>query len=308
MASNKDLNNNVPQPGLDFEKSFPTIIQLGSLLTLDVSNNLWNEQIPSSISTLSNIEVLHFEKNEFKFTIPTSIQSLSNLKELYLDGNTNLIGGIEDIVVDLQNLEILNVSWCGLTISPALRFPASLTSLSVGGNELSSSAALAAEIGMLSNLKVLEMESMDNLQGTIPSEIGMLTDLEVLRLDGNSIGGEFPWSMFRESASTLRELRVRMTTVGGQLPLDMERFSALEYLILDRSQIRGSIPDGVGDLASLVVFNAYGAGFQGTIPTTMGMMASLEVLDFGYNALTGRIPSEMAGMESLGTNRCGACR
>ena len=93
--SNNDLTNGPVA-------AFPTNMDLGSIVTLDLSNNNLSGAIPSNLASLSNLTTLKLSGNQFTGSIPSSLSTLTSLTTLDLSNNL-LTGGIPDFLGDLAN-------------------------------------------------------------------------------------------------------------------------------------------------------------------------------------------------------------
>lgn len=83
--------------------------QLRFLTTLDLSNNDFTGQIPSSLENLSNITTLDLSRNYFNGTIPSSIGNLSRLTSLDFSHNS-FVGEVLPSLAYLSHLTFLNLS------------------------------------------------------------------------------------------------------------------------------------------------------------------------------------------------------
>ncbi|KAF3454500.1 hypothetical protein FNV43_RR04948 [Rhamnella rubrinervis] len=82
--------------------------------SIDLSNNKFDGEIPSSIGDLRSLIVLNLSSNSFTGTIPSSLGNLRELESLDLSKN-KLIGGIPQQLENLTFLEYLNLSQNQLT-------------------------------------------------------------------------------------------------------------------------------------------------------------------------------------------------
>ncbi|KAF3454492.1 hypothetical protein FNV43_RR04939 [Rhamnella rubrinervis] len=82
--------------------------------SIDLSNNKFDGEIPSSIGDLRSLIVLNLSSNSFTGTIPSSLGNLRDLESLDLSKN-KLIGGIPQQLENLTFLEYLNMSQNQLT-------------------------------------------------------------------------------------------------------------------------------------------------------------------------------------------------
>ncbi|KAJ6968949.1 hypothetical protein NC653_036810 [Populus alba x Populus x berolinensis] len=65
------------------------------------------------------------------------------------------------------------------------------------------------------------------------------------------------------------------------------------------NNFEGPIPDVIGQLAGLHVFNLSHNALTGQIPSSLGNLSQLESLDLSYNQLSGQIPQQLASMTFL---------
>ncbi|KAF3454481.1 hypothetical protein FNV43_RR04928 [Rhamnella rubrinervis] len=96
--------------GLDME----LMKALTIFTSIDLSNNKFDGEIPSSIGDLRSLIVLNLSSNSFTGTIPSSLGNLTELESLDLSKN-KLIGGIPQQLENLKFLEYLNMSQNQLT-------------------------------------------------------------------------------------------------------------------------------------------------------------------------------------------------
>eukprot|EP00536_Pseudo-nitzschia_multiseries_P018158 jgi/Psemu1/264720/estExt_Genewise1Plus.C_22070003 len=166
------------------------------------------------------------------------------------------------------------------------------------------SGTLATEIGLLRNLKTIEM-SAQGIYGSIPSEIGLLSDLRVLVMTNNFLTGTIPTEIGK--LTRLQRLSLDMNGdflsqvqvgISGTLPKEIQSLTSLMILSLHGNSITGSIPSEIGKLSNLTGFTLYINSLTGTIPTEIGELQELQQLSLAYNLLTGTIPSELGSVLS----------
>ncbi|XWS11326.1 hypothetical protein CRYUN_Cryun38cG0074100 [Craigia yunnanensis] len=79
------------------------------LMSIDLSNNKFQGEIPKVIGKLNSLKGLNLSHNNLSGCIPTSIGNLSSLEWLDLSSN-KLVGMIPERLLDLTFLSIFNVS------------------------------------------------------------------------------------------------------------------------------------------------------------------------------------------------------
>lgn len=135
------------------------------------------DEIPQSISCLSNLESLFIVDNDLKGGLPSSLFNLSKLKILYVTS-----AGLREISADLgrlTNLEELYLHHNELTSLPwEIQNLEKLKGLYVFGNQISE---LPEEIGYLTNLRNLRLAG--NPLKKLPKTMELLTNLRYLDIN-----------------------------------------------------------------------------------------------------------------------------
>ncbi|CAL8150712.1 unnamed protein product [Prunus armeniaca] len=301
---------------------------LPSLQTLVLGRNQFDGPLPSKLWQCTELLLLSLEKNGFNGSIPKTIGNLTKLTVLGFETN-NLIGTIPDEVADLQNLELFSVGDNNLNglIPPSIFNISTIREMGLGQNQLSGS--LPANIGLgvpnLQHLFILETD----LSGVIPnlSNASMLTKIDLSR---NSLTGFIPRTLcaltnlqglylFRNNltidtstpeASTLSCLSNlgKLTEIDlGYNPINarLDEFfwncstSSLQYIFFFNSGMRGNIPNGIGNISSLVNLALLANHLSGSIPTSVGRLRNLQGLYLDRNKLQGYIPYQICQLDKL---------
>ena len=71
-------------------------------------------------------------------------------------------------------------------------------------------------------------------------------------------------------------------------------------LILPCCNLRGEIPDSIGQLTNVIRLNLSCNKLTGNIPSSLGNLTNLERLNLGGNELTGPIPTSFSSLQKLG--------
>lgn len=178
-------------------------------------------------------------------------------------------GQISELVFKMSSLNFLEVSGAGLlTLSPEIDHLASLTSLVLSGNKLTS---LPGSVGKLSKLKLLDVSWNELTE--LPTEISNLTDLQslivssnkltslhenldglswllVVKFDNNSFE-EFPMCLLNQDNPKIRLSEIHGSKNSIQsLPPEINRLTALRLLDLRDNQLT-SMPGEVGDCVKI---------------------------------------------------------
>ncbi|KAK9162075.1 hypothetical protein Syun_002977 [Stephania yunnanensis] len=85
-------------------------VQIPELNAIDLSNNLFDGEIPTSIGDYKSLMLLNLSHNSLVGKIPSSLANLTQLESLDLSNN-NLVGEIPSELTSLTSLSVLNVSW-----------------------------------------------------------------------------------------------------------------------------------------------------------------------------------------------------
>ena len=126
------------------------------------------------------------------------------------------------------------------------------------------SGAIPAELGGLSNLKILYLNN-NQLREEVPAEFGSLSKLTYLTLSANQLSGEIPPEL--GSLANLEYLSLRENRLSGEIPPELGGLSNLEWLTLSNNQLRGEIPPELGGLSNLVELGLSGNQLRGCIPS-----------------------------------------
>lgn len=86
---------------------------------------------------------------------------------------------------------------------------------------------------------------------------------------------------------------------GTLAALDFSPFPRLNTLQLSQNNLYGAIPEGIGNLTSLVSLNISFDFLTGPIPRSIGQLERLRVLALQFLLLQGRIPDEIGNLTSL---------
>ncbi|KDO49787.1 hypothetical protein CISIN_1g040487mg [Citrus sinensis] len=149
----------------------------------------------------------------------------------------------------------------------------------------------------------------NQLSGHLPSTMGCtLPNLERLTLSHNKLSGTIPNSII--NASKLITLNLGYNYFSGLIPNTFGNLRFLNWLSpvqnylmtkpLAANPLRGFLPSLVSNFsASLQEFNAYGCELKGSIPQEIGNLSGLIVLNLFNNDLIGTIPKTVGGLQQL---------
>ncbi|KAM7271995.1 hypothetical protein ACFE04_031209 [Oxalis oulophora] len=293
----------------------PKLSECSQLKMIDLSMNFLNGSIPPELGALKNLERLIAWFNGLEGSLPPELGKCRNLKDLIL--NNNHISG--EIPIELFNCS--NLEWISLTsnkitgkIQPGFGILSRLAVLQLANNSLS--GEIPGELGNCNSLVWLDLNS-NKLTGEIPPRLGRQLGAKALQgiLSGNTlvfvrnvgnsckgVGGLLEFSGIRPERllqiPTLKSCDLQRMYSGPVLSL-FTQYQTLEYLDLSYNELRGIIPEEIGDMIALQVLELAHNQLSGEIPTTLGKLKNLGVFDASHNRLQGQIPESFSNLSFL---------
>ncbi|KAG7588356.1 Leucine-rich repeat [Arabidopsis suecica] len=277
-----------------------------SLHVLDLSINKFDEWLPKDIGhVLPNISHLNLSNNGFQGNLPSSFSEMKKIFFLDLSHN-NFSGSLpKKFCIGCSSLSILKLSYNRFSgqIFPQ---PMKLESLDVLIADNNQFTGIGDGLIHSKGLKFLEL-SNNSLQGVIPSWFGGFYFL-YLSVSDNLLNGTIPSTLFNVSFQLLDLSRNKFS---GNLPSHFNsRHMGLLYLhdnefsgpvpstllenvmLLDlrNNKLSGTIPRFVSNRYVLYLL-LRGNTLTGHIPTSLCEFKSIRVLDLANNRLNGLIPS-----------------
>ncbi|XWS40960.1 hypothetical protein CRYUN_Cryun17cG0040100 [Craigia yunnanensis] len=277
---NNEVNNFIPSQDNETE------LKLVNLKVLDLSWNLFNNSILSSLDRLSNLKSLSLYANKLEGSIDlTVISALSNLEELSI-GCIDPQGPLL-----LRNLEFLDLFKTSLETNffqkigamPYLKF-LYLWSCEVNGS------LLTQDFCELTNLQELVIIN-NNLKDKLPECFSNLTSLERLDLSNNQFFGHIS---ALKSLTSLESLYLSSNQFSGNIST-LKSLTSLESLDLSSNQFSGNI-FALKSLTSLESLYLSSNQFSGNI-SALENLTSLQVLHLENNYI--QIPSSLGPFFNL---------
>ncbi|KAM3307904.1 putative LRR receptor-like serine/threonine-protein kinase [Capsicum chacoense] len=254
-----------------FSGSLPSWIftQNCSLQVLDLSENLFFGELPTSISNCKRLVELNLWGNSFSGSIPREIGSVQSLQELCL-GSNNFSSDIPGTLSGLSKLVYLDLSRNNF-----------------GGE-------IQEIFGQLTQVRFLVLHGNSYIGGIVSSGIPNLVNLSRLDLSDNHFSGPLPVEI--SQMKSLVFLILAHNQFGGNIPSEYGDLTALQAVDLSSNRFNGSIPTSFGKLRSLLWLMLANNSLSGEIPPELGNCSSLLWLNLGNNQLTGPIPSQLASI------------
>ncbi|XP_058769866.1 receptor-like protein EIX1 [Vicia villosa] len=268
---------------------------LSSLRRLELHHNKLTGEIPTSMGSLSKLEILRLGGNSFDgFVSETHFTNLSNLKLLHFSDNSLLTIKVSDDWIPSFQLVDLALSGCNLNS----RFPNWLQTQ----NELSylylSNVSNLSPIplwfwGKLQTLVYMDI-SHNNLTGKIPSLELNLANHTSIYLHSNQLEGSIP--PFLLQAVLLDFSNNKLSELASSLCSKSK--PSILILELSNNQLKGELPNCWNNLTSLQLVNLANNELSGNIPFSMGFLVNLIVLMLRNNSLSGQLPSSLNNLSN----------
>ncbi|KAB2603852.1 LRR receptor-like serine/threonine-protein kinase [Pyrus ussuriensis x Pyrus communis] len=240
-----------------FQGKIPTTIgQLRELQSLDLGMNSLNSSIPSELGHCTDLTHMSLASNFLSGELPQSLSNLNSI--LHLDFSDNDFGG--ELPGQIGNLNLLYT-------------------LNASRNHLT--GVIPQSIGNLTQIGSLDL-SNNNLTGAIPLSIGNFTHIEYLDLSNNNLAGAIPLSIV--TFTQIKFLDLSNNNLAGAIPLSIVTFTQIKFLDLSNNNLTGVIPPhSFNNLSwTLEIFNVSHNHLSG-IPSAFPNMDRLTIYDFSYN-------------------------
>lgn len=272
------------------------------LQNVDLSENRLTGNIPPEVGNCPYLWNLNLYNNQFTGQIPFSLTNTSYLYNLDLEYN-HISGELpSDIVVRLNQLVYLHISYNNMTSHDAntnldpfftsLANCSYLEELEMEGMGLGGNLSNSIGLGGLS-LKTLVLNG-NKISGSIPPSLGHFPLLRNLNLSSNLLSGAIPPEI--SGLSNLQQLVLSHNLLNGSIPKKLGNIRGLGHLDLSHNSLSGNIPESIGNLVQLNFLFLNNNNLSGTVPRSLGQCIDLNKLDFSYNRLTGSIPSEISSL------------
>ncbi|KAH7669446.1 Leucine-rich repeat protein [Dioscorea alata] len=293
-------------------KSIPLSIShvnFSSLSILDLSGNSINFSVPSFLFNLKSLQYLDLRGNYFD-NIGHDYQWLSNLTSLqHLDmTGVNLSSMSSSLFLTLNKLPSINelhLSFCELEKLPLSIPRLNFSSLSV--LDLSNNHINFAGISWLFNIKSLQSLDLSyndlNLP-TIPMRRPPEVSASSIYYNYKSQPNEISIPESMGSLCNLQTLDLTGLSINKRLVELEGGFSgclknSLTHLHLSSTELKGDIPNWIGDIKNLKVLDLSVNSLSGSVPSSLASLSFLEELLLDGNQLTGTLPKEFGNLAQL---------
>lgn len=281
----------------------PNISSCSNLILIQCSNNNLGGVLPVEISSLLKLQRLSLSNNHFTGTIPPSFGNMSSLDALILYQN-NLSGNIPSTLGQLRNLTIFALSqnrFSGLI--PNSIFNLSLVRVLDIGSNYQIQGTLPPDLGIsLPNLYFFSI-SRNQFTGTIPNSISNASNLEVLQLDENQFSGRVP---SLEKIQRLRWITVFTNNLGSGKDDDLTFLSSLvntttlEAIQIGVNNFGGQLPEQISNFSRKLWHLSFDQNqIVGSLPIGIENLINLNSFQASDNKLSGSIPSSIARLQNL---------
>ncbi|GER55594.1 receptor-like protein, partial [Striga asiatica] len=278
-----------------FVGTIPTMSNTTKLQHIDLSYNNLNSSIPNWLYSCKHLE-LELDNNKLRGKLPESIGKLVNLTELWIENNT-LEGVVtETHFANLSNLKVLQASGnhLSLKVGPNWIPPFKLETLSLGSWDLGSRIPLWLQT-QKDSISSLDL-SCSGVYGNVPS---WLMGLRYLNLSHNQLDGKILFiSDPRHDYDILQFFDLSSNRFSGPLPQLMT--SSFLELHLSNNSFSGGLSEFLCiNTSNVVLVNFEGNHLSGELPECFIKWQSLAVLNLANNKFSGRIPNSIGFLKRL---------
>ncbi|GKA08766.1 receptor-like protein 12 [Tanacetum coccineum] len=294
---------------------------LYDLFFFSASDNLLTGTIPKTICKATNLKVVDLSNNRLTGRIPQCLIEFDNDLGVLNLANNGLTGQIEGTFPTTCSLNTLDLhgNYLEGKIPQSLVNCRMLHVLNLGNNSINDT--YPCSLGTITNLHVLVLRS-NRLHGSVHCGRRQYnwSNLQILDIAHNDFNDVLPPEFFSqwgammtvENRTSTKQLSfmvlqlsdlyfqdtVTVTVKGFELEL-VKILTLFTTIDISSNRFSGVIPETIGRLKALYLFNISHNEFTGSIPPSIGHLRQLESLDMSSNKITGEIPSLLATLPFL---------
>ncbi|KAF3442375.1 hypothetical protein FNV43_RR16291 [Rhamnella rubrinervis] len=267
-----------------------SLFKLRQLQRLNLAfNNFTLSSIPSQLSQLSRLTHLNLSSSFVSGNIPPEISWLTKLVSLDLSWNIKYDNiGFPRVLLHLQKVDLITRLTKNMTNLKELQ----LASVDISSTEIPESLA------NLSSLETLSLSNCD-LHGRFPKNIFHLPEIRDLDVSNNlDLVGFLPEFHY---GSNLTSLDLSSTKFSGTLPKSIGNLKYLNSLDLDYCTFSGTLPSRLWNLSELRVLYLSDNNFCGNhqLPSTIGKLTKLTRLFLRSAQISGDVPLSIGNLTEL---------
>ena len=281
--SNNGLKGTIP-PSMGYYFS--------QLSSLNLAGNKLSGAIPSSLGHLSQLQTLALNNNQLIGSIPSSIGYLEQLQTLNLSNN-KLSGFIPKSFEKLQQIQRFDISNNQLTGM----FPAFLNKLNQPVSfDLSGNKFIVGLLDICPTVADIPQSECNALVHFYNSTDGKnWKDNSGWNVTNAPCG----WKGVSCSEGHVTKIELNENQLKGSIPESIGNLGNLTTLDLSENQLKGSIPESIGNLGNLTGLDLNDNQLSGSIPESIGNLGNLTVLSLWSNQLGGPIPESIGNLGNL---------
>ncbi|QHO27061.1 Receptor-like protein [Arachis hypogaea] len=276
------------------------------LRSLDLSDTVFSEQIPNSVSHLKSLNQLRLHECQFDGLIPVSLWNLTQLTQLDLSGN-KLHGEISSLLSNLKHVTFLDLSHNTFSghIPDVFDNFTKLDFLILSSNSLGGQIPYWFRDNLLHTWKSMYLIdlSFNQLQGDLPIPPNGINYFSV---SNNNFTGGISSTIC--NASSLNMLILSHNNLTGKIPQCLGSFPSLQVLDFQINNFYGSLPENFSKSNDFATIKLSGNHLEGPVPQSSQKhpFPKLRIFDVSSNKFSGLLPmqyfQEFQGMMTLNDN------
>ncbi|EXB95291.1 LRR receptor-like serine/threonine-protein kinase FLS2 [Morus notabilis] len=292
----------------------PSLTKLRSLKHLDLSFNTF-KVIPDWLVNISSLVTVDLSNSGLHGRIPLGFSELPNLQFLSLRRNSDLTASCPQLFSGRwEKINVLDLASNNLhgKLPSSIGNMTSLTYLDLSDNNVE--GGIPSSIGKLCDLKFLCI-SGNNLTGALPDFLegtqschswSPLPSLQYLDLSNNQLVGKLP--EWLGQVKSLAELDLSYNLLYGPIPASLGSLKNLTGLALGGNRLNGTLPYSLGQLSELSYFDVSFKQLTGVVNETHFLKQyKLRFLKLFSNSLMLNVSSNWVPPFQAGSIRMGSC-